>query len=80
MWTDVTPEIRMRQPWGYNAELLRKMRRRRCSMTDISTSQWEEPQGCTNAGSRPSRTKIAVIFATLDMSVKIVPTEINDNS
>jgi hypothetical protein len=48
-------------------------------MTDISTNQWEE-EGCTNAGSRPSRTKIAVILATLDMSVKIVPTEINYNS
>ena len=79
MCTDVTPEIRMRQTRGYNAAPLRKMQRRQCSMPDITKSQWEQ-EGCTNAGSRPFRTKIAVIFATLDMSVKIVPTEINDNS
>jgi len=33
----------------------------------------------TNAGSRPFRTNIAVILATLDAKVRSVPTIINNN-
>jgi len=60
----------------YSAKLLRQKPHRPCNKIDRSKVN-RIKRVDTKAGSKPFRTNIAVILATLDMSVATVPTIIN---